>query len=254
MLGLCSPPPKGSHGAGWDRRERVTPSCSRVAFEKPSPFPSLGTRLCCGNEMGDVTPVAQGSPQHNTGGNLLHEGICRKRQRKRGFRHSPPPSACKLLGAETESYQHPLKSLGGVKGLCPPRSSPLGPHGGRQQGWSREATKWVARGRLEEPGRDGEEGRTLLWPWGISFNGGNGGKNPPQRREEGERSREGEGGKKYTRGGVHGSLVQPGSSICKYIYASPHLRLGAFSWQMHKTPLAETPPPNQKPIPLRAEG
>lgn len=208
--------------------------------------------------MGDVTPVAQGSPQHNTGGNLLHEGICRKRQRKRGFGHSPPPSAWKLLGAETESCQHPLKSLGVLRGCaCPPPCfSPLGPHGGQQQGWSGEATKWVARGRLLETARDGEEGRTLLWPRGISFNGGNGGKNPPQRHEEGERSRAGEGGKKYTRGGVHGSLVQPGSSICKYIYASPHLRLGAFSWQMHKTPLADTPPPlpNQKPIPLRAEG
>lgn len=129
----------------------------------------------------------------------------------------------------------------------PPCFSPLGPHGGQQQGWSGEATKWVARGRLLETARDGGEGGTLLWPRGISFNGGNGGKNPPQRHEEGERSRAGEGGEKYTRGGVHGSLVQPGSSICKYIYASPHLRLGAFSWQMHKTPLADTRPPPPQP-------
>lgn len=45
----------------------------------------------------------------------------------------------------------------------------------------------------------------------------------------------------YTHAGVHGFLVQPGSSVCKYISAPLHLRLGAFSWQMHKTPLAEIP-------------
>lgn len=67
---LRSPPKRTLRGCGVgrDHRELVTPSFSGVAFEKPSPFPSLGLRLCCGDEMGHVTAVAQWNPQHNGGG------------------------------------------------------------------------------------------------------------------------------------------------------------------------------------------